>query len=35
VNTKGGPAMLQSPSRFLQELSPELYQPLRVKRFGW
>jgi DNA helicase-2/ATP-dependent DNA helicase PcrA len=36
VNTKGGPAMLQSPSRFLQELSADLYQPLRVKRsFGW
>ena len=36
VNAKGGPAMLQSPSRFLQELSPELYQPLRMKRsFGW
>jgi DNA helicase II / ATP-dependent DNA helicase PcrA len=36
VNTKGGPAMLQSPSRFLQELSPELYQPLRMKRsYGW
>jgi DNA helicase-2/ATP-dependent DNA helicase PcrA len=36
VNTKGGPAMLQTPSRFLQELSPELYQPLRMKRsYGW
>ncbi|MBI5693064.1 MAG: ATP-dependent helicase [Verrucomicrobia bacterium] len=36
VNTKGGPAMLQSPSRFLQELPSDLYQPLRVKRsFGW
>jgi len=36
VNTKGGPAMMQSPSRFLQELSPELYQQLRIKRsFGW
>ncbi len=36
VNTKGGPAMLLSPSRFLQELSPELYQPLRIKRnYGW
>ena len=36
VNTKGGPAMLQSPSRFLQELSPDLYQPLKIKRsYGW
>jgi len=36
VNTKGGPTMLQSPSRFLQELSPELYQGLRGKRnYGW
>jgi DNA helicase-2/ATP-dependent DNA helicase PcrA len=36
VNTKGGPAMLQTPSRFLQELAPELYQPLRMKRsYGW
>jgi DNA helicase-2/ATP-dependent DNA helicase PcrA len=36
VNTKGGPAMLQTPSRFLQELSSDLYQPLRMKRsYGW
>jgi DNA helicase-2/ATP-dependent DNA helicase PcrA len=36
VNTKGGPAMLQTPSRFLTELSSELYQPLRMKRsYGW
>jgi len=36
VNTKGGPVMIQSPSRFLQELSPELYQPLKIKRsYGW
>ncbi|HZZ56635.1 MAG TPA: ATP-dependent helicase [Opitutaceae bacterium] len=36
VNTKGGPAMLQSPSRFLQELSPDLYQELRLRRtYGW
>ena len=36
VNTKGGPAMLQTPSRFLVELSPDLYQPLRMKRsYGW
>ena len=36
VNTKGGPAMLMTPSRFLQELSPDLYQPLRIRRSqGW
>jgi len=36
VNTKGGPAMLQSPSRFLQEIDPGLYQELRVRRsYGW
>jgi DNA helicase-2/ATP-dependent DNA helicase PcrA len=36
VNTKGGPSMLLTPSRFLQELSPDLYQPLRLKRsYGW
>jgi DNA helicase-2/ATP-dependent DNA helicase PcrA len=36
INTRGGPAMLQSPSRFLQELSADLYQPMRMKRsFGW
>ena len=36
VNTKGGPAMLQTPSRFLLELPSDLYQPLRVRRTtGW
>ncbi|MSU66651.1 MAG: ATP-dependent helicase [Opitutus sp.] len=36
VNSKGGPAMLQTPSRFLQELPSDLYQPLKMKRsFGW
>ncbi|WP_414660026.1 ATP-dependent helicase [Horticoccus sp. 23ND18S-11] len=36
VNTKGGPAMLQTPSRFLTELSSDLYQPLKMKRsYGW
>ena len=36
VSTKGGPAMLLTPSRFLQELPSELYQPLRIKRnYGW
>ncbi|PTX91276.1 DNA helicase UvrD [Opitutus sp. ER46] len=36
LNTKGGPSMLLSPSRFLQELPPDLYQPLRIKRnYGW
>jgi DNA helicase-2/ATP-dependent DNA helicase PcrA len=37
VNTRGGPGgMMNSPSRFLQELSQDLYEPLRIKRsFGW
>jgi DNA helicase-2/ATP-dependent DNA helicase PcrA len=36
VNTKGGPAMLLTPSRFLQELPSDLYQPLKIKRnYGW
>jgi len=37
VNTRGGPGgMMNSPSRFLQELPPDLYEPLRIKRsFGW
>jgi DNA helicase II / ATP-dependent DNA helicase PcrA len=36
VNTKGGPTMLMTPSRFLQELSSDLYQPLKMKRsYGW
>ncbi len=37
VATKGGPGgMLLSPSRFLQELPPDLYEGLRIKRaYGW
>ncbi|MFA5265905.1 MAG: ATP-dependent helicase [Opitutaceae bacterium] len=36
VNTKGGPSMLLTPSQFLQELSANLYQPLKMKRhWGW
>jgi len=36
VNTKGGPSVLLSPSQFIQELNPDLYQPLRIKRnWGW
>jgi DNA helicase-2/ATP-dependent DNA helicase PcrA len=36
VNAKGGPATLLSPSRFLTEVSEELYQPLRLRRsWGW
>jgi DNA helicase-2/ATP-dependent DNA helicase PcrA len=36
VNTKGGPAMLLQPSRFVSELSTDLYQPLKLKRnTGW
>jgi DNA helicase-2/ATP-dependent DNA helicase PcrA len=35
--TRGGPGgMLLSPSRFLSELSPDLYQPLQIRRtYGW
>ncbi|MGD1029660.1 MAG: ATP-dependent helicase [Opitutaceae bacterium] len=35
VSAKGGPTMLMPPSRFLQELSPDLYQQLKIRRFGW
>ena len=36
MNTKGGPSIMLTPSRFLQELPADLYQPLRIKRsFGW
>ena len=36
VNSKGGPAALLTPSRFLQEIHPDFYQPLRIKRtWGW
>jgi DNA helicase-2/ATP-dependent DNA helicase PcrA len=35
VSTKGGPAMMLSVSRFIEELSPNLYQPLKIRRFGW
>ncbi|HUL53638.1 MAG TPA: ATP-dependent helicase [Opitutaceae bacterium] len=36
VNAKGGPATLLVPSRFLTELSEDLYQPLRLRRsLGW
>ncbi len=36
VNTKGGPTMLMTPSRFLLELAPELYQPLKIRRsYAW
>ena len=36
VNTKGGPAMMMQPSRFITELDPNLYQPLKIKRsYGW
>ena len=35
--SRPGPGgMMQEPSRFLAELSPKLYEPLRIKRqFGW
>ncbi len=36
MNTKGGPSMFLSPSRFLQELPNELYEPIRIRRsYGW
>jgi DNA helicase II / ATP-dependent DNA helicase PcrA len=37
VATRAGPGgMLLTPSRFITELSPDLYEPLRIKRqFGW
>ena len=36
MNARGGPAMLQTPSRFLQELPDELYQSLKIRRsYGW
>jgi len=37
IATKAGPGgMLLSPSRFLQELPPDLYEPLRIRRSaGW
>ncbi|MBL9204565.1 MAG: ATP-dependent helicase [Opitutaceae bacterium] len=37
VNARGGPGgMMNSPSRFLQELPSDLYEPLKLKRqWGW
>jgi DNA helicase-2/ATP-dependent DNA helicase PcrA len=36
VNAKGGPQVMLSPSRFLQETPDTLYQQLRIKRsWGW
>lgn len=37
INQRGGPSgMMNSPSRFLQELSSDLYEPLKLKRqWGW
>ncbi|HVZ63619.1 MAG TPA: ATP-dependent helicase [Lacunisphaera sp.] len=36
VNTKGGPQVMMSPSRFLQETPDTLYQQLRIRRsWGW
>ncbi|HEX3728373.1 MAG TPA: ATP-dependent helicase [Opitutaceae bacterium] len=36
VNTKGGPAMMLQPSRFVTELDSNLYQPLKLRRsHGW
>lgn len=37
INPRGGPTgMMNTPSRFLQELPSDLYEPLKLKRqFGW
>ena len=37
INQRGGPSgMMNSPSRFLQDLSSDLYEPLKLKRqWGW
>ncbi|MDR1281509.1 MAG: ATP-dependent helicase [Opitutaceae bacterium] len=37
INSRPGPnGMMATPSRFLGELRPDLYEPLRIKRhFGW
>jgi DNA helicase-2/ATP-dependent DNA helicase PcrA len=36
MNTKGGPSMFLTPSRFLQEIPHELYEPVRIRRnYGW
>ncbi|EDY81254.1 UvrD/REP helicase subfamily [Verrucomicrobiia bacterium DG1235] len=36
MNTKGGPSMFLTPSRFLQELPTELFEPIRIRRnYGW
>jgi len=36
MNTKGGPSMFLNPSRFLQELPTQLFEPIRIRRnYGW
>ncbi|MET0263322.1 MAG: 3'-5' exonuclease, partial [Rariglobus sp.] len=37
VATRAGPGgLLLTPSRFITELNPDLYEPLRIRRqFGW
>ncbi len=36
VNTKGGPVMSLSPSRFIQELPTDTYETVRIRRsYGW
>lgn len=36
MNTKGGGSMFLTPSRFIQEVSKELYEPVRIRRnYGW
>lgn len=36
MNTKGGPSMFLNPSRFLQEIPTDLFEPIRIRRnYGW
>ena len=36
IASRPGPGgMVNTPSRFLQELSPSLYQELRIRRMAW
>jgi DNA helicase-2/ATP-dependent DNA helicase PcrA len=36
MNTKGGGSMFLTPSRFIQEVSQDLYEPVRIRRnYGW
>ena len=36
MNTKRGPSIFLTPSRFLQEIPQKLYEPIRIRRnYGW